>query len=280
MKKVFLFVAAVAMSIAASATDLFEGSHHVSWDTPLNLEAAKFAEAQPGQKIVVTFADASDGIEFKLLEVWDHLAGSREAAWIGGNGIFEQFLTPAAVAGIQEYGLQIIGNNFTCTKVELLDGKELKEGITVWTGFFWADEWSTLELYKEGYANVDFSKVEAIRFYSEAASGEYILNFKEDWADWGHIADQGAMTDGEGYKELALTDDLRSRLANAGHWMIQFNKEGLAPFNVTDVVLVPANASAIDNTALETKSTKIIRDGQVLILRDGKTFNALGVEIK
>ena len=247
MKKIFLFVAAVAMSITASATDLFEGSHHVSWDTPLELEAAKFADAQPGQKIVVTYTDASDGIEFKIMEEWSHLAGSREAAWISGNGTFEQFLTEAGVAGLKAHGLQLVGANFTCTKVELLDGKaELKDGYTVWTGFFWADEWSTLELYAEGYKSVDFSKVEAIRFYSEAASGEYVLNFLKGWGDGEKFADQSAMTDGDGYKELPLTDELRIAVKEAGHWMVQFNKEAISAFNVTDIVLVMAPEPVTD----------------------------------
>ena len=247
MKKLFLFVAAVAMSIAASATDLWTGSKHVSWDDGgIDIAANLFNDAVAGQKIVVTYSDATDGIEFKLLEVWNHLPGSREAAWISGNGTYEQFLTQAAVDSLKAHGLQVIGANFNCTKVELLDGKTLKEGTTVWTGFFWADEWSTLELYKEGYEGVDFSKVEAIRFYSEAASGAYILNFLEAWGDAGKIADQTNMTDGEGYKELALTDELRTRVANAGHWMIQFNKEELAAFNVTDVVLVMAAEPVVD----------------------------------
>jgi len=280
MKKVFLFVAAVAISIAASATDLFEGSHHVSWDTPLNLEAAKFADAQPGQKIVVTYADASDGIEFKLLEVWDHLAGSREAAWISGNGTFEQFLTQTAVDSLKVHGLQLVGNNFNCTKVELLDGKELKEGTTVWTGFFWADEWSTLELYKEGYAGVDFSKVEAIRFYSEAASGEYVLNFLKGWGEGEKFADQTNMTDGEGYKELALTDELRTAIAEANHWMIQFNKEGLAPFNVTDVVLVTeTEPQGFDNIDASANTVKVMKNGQLYILKGDKAFNILGAQL-
>ena len=52
MKKVFLFVAVVAMSIAASATDLWTGSQHVSWaDGGLQIEAAQFAAAQPGNML-------------------------------------------------------------------------------------------------------------------------------------------------------------------------------------------------------------------------------------
>ncbi len=40
--------------------------------------------------------------------------------------------------------------------------------------------------------------------------------------------------------------------------------------------------SAIDEISQETKtdSQKLIRDGQILIIRDGKTYNALGIEIK
>jgi len=377
MRKIAFLALLLAAVMNVNATDLWTGSKHVSWnDGGVDIPAAQFADAQAGQKIVVHYSDASDGIEFKLLEEWSHLAGSREAAWISGNGTFEQFLTPAAVAGLQAHGLQVIGANFNCTQVELLDGKTLKEGTTVWTGFFWADEWSTLELYAEGYNGVDFSKVAAIRFYSEAASGDYILNFKESWDDWGHIADQSTMTDGEGYKELALTDELRTRLANAGHWMIQFNKESINPFNVTDVVLVmlpepdyylvgsmnewtinesykfeanpaaegeymlatnltagttlkvtssqgawfpggtdndytvdeahagnvtvyfrpdgqggedwyygffyvtEADHTAISNTTVNNKAVKVVRDGQLVIIKNGKTYNALGTEIK
>lgn len=282
MKKIFLFVAVAAMSIAASATDLWTGSKHVSWDDGgIDIEAAKFADAQPGQKIVVTFTDASDGIEFKLLEVWDHLAGSREAAWISGNGTYEQFLTEAAVTGLKAHGLQVIGANFNCSKVELLDGKTLKEGITVWTGYFWADDWNTLELYAESYNGIDFNSVSAIRFYSEAASGEYVLNFLKGWGEGEKFADQTNMTDGEGYKELVLTDELRTRVANAGRWMIQFNKEALNAFNVTDIVLVSnGDTTAIDNTVVEKKAVKMIENGQILIRKGDKIYNAQGIELK
>ena len=207
------------MSIAASATDIWTGSKHVSWaDGGLQIAAAQFANATPGQKIVLTYESASDGVEFKVMnEHFDHLAGSREAAKINGNGTFEQFLTQTAVDSLKAHGLEIIGANFTATKVELNDGKTLKDGVSVWTGFFWADEWSTLELYRDGYCNVDFSKVEAIRFYSEAVGTDYVLNFLENWDAGGKFADQSNMTDGAGYKELQLTDELRTRIANAGH---------------------------------------------------------------
>lgn len=284
MKKSILLAVAFLTSVSMYATDLFTGSKYVSWDDGgLQIEAAQFANAEPGQKIVVNFTGATDGIEFKVLDDYHHIPGSREAAWINGDGVYEQFLTAKAVDDIQANGLEIIGANFTITKVELLDGKsDLKEGYTVWTGFFWADNWTTLELYAEGYNSVDFSKVSAIRFYSEAVGTNYVINFLKGWNEGEKFADQTAMTDGNGYKELALTDALRTAIAEAEHWMIQFNKETLAPFNVTDVVLVmkTEEETGIEEVADVTSSArKCFKDGQLVIEKGVRTFNVLGLEL-
>ena len=281
MKKISLVALFAALVMSVNATDIWTGSKHVSWtDGGLQIAAEQFAAAQPGNLIKVHFTGATDGIEFKVMNAhFDHLAGSREAAWINGNGAFEQFLTQTAVDSLKAYGLEIIGANFTCTKVELLESKTLKDGFTVWTGFFWADEWSTLELYWNGYAGVDWSNATALRIYSEANRSDFVINIKENWDAEGQIADKNAMTAGEGYMELPLTDDLRNRLANAGHWMIQFNKEAGAPFNVTDIVLVGNFPTAISNTAAESKAVKFFENGQLVIIKNGVKYNALGAQL-
>jgi hypothetical protein len=281
MKKISLIALFAALVMTANATDIWTGTKHVSWsDGGVQIAADQFAAAQPGNLLKVHFTGATDGIEFKVMnEHFDHLAGSREAAWINGDGAFEQFLTQTAVDSLKAYGLEIIGANFTCTKVELLESKTLKEGFTVWTGFFWADEWTTLELYWNGYAGVDFNYATALRIYSEANRSDFVINIKENWDAEGQIADQNAMTAGEGYMELPLTDDLRNRLANAGHWMIQFNKETGAPFNVTDIVLVGNFPTAISNTAVESKAVKSFENGQLVIIKNGVKYNALGAQL-
>lgn len=281
MKKISLVALFAALVMSVNATDIWTGSKHVSWaDGGLQIAADQFAAAQPGNLIKVHFTGATDGIEFKVMNThFDHLAGSREAAWISGDGAFEQFLTPTAVDSLKAYGLEIIGANFTCTKVELLESKTLKEGFTVWTGFFWADEWTTLELYWNGYAGVDFNYATALRIYSEANRSDFVINIKENWDAEGQIADQNAMIAGEGYMELPLTDDLRNRLANAGHWMIQFNKEGGDPFNVTDIVLVGDFPTALSNIAVESKAVKFFENGQLVIIKNGVKYNALGVQL-
>ena len=283
MKKITL-LAALFAAMTINATDLWTGSKHVSWsDGGIQIQKEAFAEALPGQKIVVTFTGASDGIEFKVMNAnFDHLAGSREAAWINGDGAFEQFLTVAAVDSLKAYGLEIIGANFTCNKVELLDGKTLKDGFTVWTGFFWADEWKTLELYWNGYAGVDWSKATALRIYSEAGRSDFVINvILNAWPDQGgeNVANQEAMTAGEGYMELPLTDELRTKLAEASKWMIQFNKETGNAFNVTDIVLVGDFTTAIDNTVMESKAAKTFENGQLVIIKNGVKYNALGAQL-
>ena len=281
MKKISLVALFAALVMSVNATDIWTGSKHVSWaEGGLQIAADQFAAAQPGNLIKVHFTGATDGIEFKVMnEHFDHLAGSREAAWIDGDGAFEQFLTQTAVDSLKAYGLEIIGANFTCTQVELLESKTLKDGFTVWTGFFWADSWSTLELYYNGYAGVDWSKATALRIYSEANRSNFVINIKETWEAEGQIADQTAMTPGEGYMELSLTPELRDRLGNAGHWMIQFNKEDGDPFNVTDIVLVGDFSTAISNTAVESKAVKFFENGQLVIIKNGVKYNALGAQL-
>ena len=285
MKKISLVALFAALVMNVNATDIWTGSKHVSFGEGggLQIAADKFAAAQPGQKIVVSFAEgATDGIEFKVMNAsFDHLAGSREAAWLKEDDTsFEQFLTQSAVDSLKAYGLEIIGANFNCTNVALEDGKaELKDGFTVWTGFFWADNWNTLELYWNGYAGVDWSKATALRIYSEAGRSDFVINLMDAWGEAGLIANQTAMTAGDGCMELSLTEDLRNRLANAGHWMIQFNKEEGNPFNVTDIVLVGDFPSDISNTAVESKAVKFFENGQIVIIKNGVKYNALGAQL-
>ena len=223
---------------------IWKGNKHVSWeDGGLQIAADKFAEAKAGDKIVIRYNSASDGIEFKVLnENFDHLAGSREGLnFPNAEGSLEHFLTPKAVEELKAYGLELIGGNFNITRVELLDGKvSLPEGVNVWTGYFWADDWNTMYLYWNGYRYVDFNDVKAIRFYHQANRSDFVLNVRDNWdGDGGvEIANIGAMTAGEGYMELPLTDYMREKIADSEHLLVQFNKESGDPFNVTDIVLV------------------------------------------
>ena len=224
---------------------LWKGNQHVDYgeSSVIALDKALFATATAGQKLIVKYAtDAEKEIELKVMnEHFDHLAGSREQAKLNGNGRFEHFLTPKAVEELKAYGLEIGGNGFNALRVELVDGKaSLPEGVNVWTGYFWADDWNTMYLYWNGYRYVDFNDVRAIRFYHQANRSDFVLNVRDNWdGDGGvEIANINAMTAGEGYMELPLTDFMREKIAASEHLLVQFNKEGGAAFNVTDIVLV------------------------------------------
>ena len=43
---------------------------------------------------------------------------------------------------------------------------------------------------------------------------------------------------------------------------------------------IPDDETALEQVNAQNKTTKIVRDGQVFFVRDGKTFNALGAEVK
>lgn len=224
---------------------IWKGNQHVDYgeSSVIALDKALFATATAGQKLIVKYAtDAEKEIELKVMnEHFDHLAGSREQAKLNGNGRFEHFLTPKAVEELKVYGLEIGGNGFNALRVELVEGKaSLPEGVNVWTGYFWADEWNTMYLYWNGYRYVDFNDVKAIRFYHQANRSDFVLNVRDNWdGDGGvEIANINAMTAGEGYMELPLTDFMREKIAASEHLLVQFNKESGAAFNVTDIVLV------------------------------------------
>ena len=244
MKKISLFMFfALTILFNANATNLFTGDHAVTWDTPLNLEAEKFADAKAGDKIVMTYTGATDGVEFKVIGVWQHIAGSCSKG-ISGDGSLEQFLTPKAVADIQAHGLQIIGENFHCTSVDLVDGKaELKEKTTIWTGYFWANSWSTMELYLDGEA-IDWSRYKEMVIYHEADRSDFVVNILSQFDREGAKVPEGAIAK---YNDKIVVDlrqvDMNAVIAAAEEGQrntlkFQFNKESGSAFNVTDITLV------------------------------------------
>jgi len=54
-----------------------------------------------------------------------------------------------------------------------------------------------------------------------------------------------------------------------------------AAFSIRNVSLtVEGDETGVEQISNEAKATKVIRNGQVLFVRDGRTFNALGAEVK
>lgn len=262
MKKVFLFMCLMATTVIASATDVWEGEHSVSWDNTLKIDADKFADMKVGDKVVVDFKDAA-GEVIELHSNGGMLPGTRFAHLIyPDQSNVEVFATPAMLASLKEYGLEVCGMGFTATKVWYGDGKEGIDELTAWSGFFWMDEWSTLEITKNCFTGIDWDNISAIRFYSEAGRTDYVINILTKWGDGGKLGDQTTMTMTNEYAELSLEDIIMEEaLADVDRLMIQCNKEGGAPFNFTQVELV-AKPTAIQSVSAKAEKAETIYDIQ------------------
>ena len=250
MKKVFLLMCLMATTTIVSATDLWEGTHAVNWDNTLTIEAAKFADAQVGQKIVIEFTNAT-GEVIELHSNGGMLPGTRYAHKLyADQSSMEVFITKGMLARLKESGLEICGKGFTATKAWYGDGKDNVDDNTVWTGYFWMDEWSTLEVAKTSFDGVTWSDYKAIRFYSEANRTNYVINVLTSWGDGGKLGDQTTMTMTNEYAELNIENiDMAAKLANVDRLMVQCNKEGGNPFNFTAIVLVKKETTGIKNVA-------------------------------
>ena len=254
MKKVFLLMCLMATTVIASATDVWEGEHAVNWDNTLQIEKGQFTDMKVGDKLVIEFKDAT-GEVIELHSNGGMLPGTRFEHHIFSdqNGV-EVFATPAMLASLKEYGLEVCGMGFTATKIWYGDGKDNVDENTVWTGYFWMDDWSTLEITKNCFAGVDWSKVKAIRFYSEANRTDYVINVLTKWGDGGKLGDQSTITMTNEYAELNVEDIIMEEaLADVDRLMIQCNKEGGEPFNFTAVVLVKDDATGIDATLVNSE---------------------------
>ena len=283
MKKAFLLISLMVSTIA-SATDVWEGTHAVAWDNTLAIEAAKFADAQVGQKLVVDFKEATGDV-IELHSNGGMLPGTRyEHHLYADQSSMEVFITPGMLARLKQSGMEICGANFTATKVWYGDGKDNVDENTVWTGYFWMDEWSTLEVAKTSFDGINWSDYKAIRFYSEANRTDYVINVLTKWGDGGKLGDQGTMTMTNEYAELSLDGiDMAARLADVDRLMVQCNKEGGEPFNFTAIVLVKKDATGItakhvdgdDNMSGSTYNLagqRVAQPQQGLYIQNGKKF--------
>lgn len=248
MRKFLLFAIMLMTAGVASATDLWEGTHAVNWDNTLTIEAAMFAEAQAGQKIVIEFKDAT-GEVIELHSNGGMLPGTRYAHRLyADQSSMEVFITPAMLSCLKESGLEICGTGFTATKAWYGDGKDNVNANTIWTGYFWMDEWSTLEVAKTSFNGINWGDYKAIRFYSEANRTDYVINVLTKWGDDGKLGDQTTMTMTNEYAELNLDNiDMAAKLADVDRLMVQCNKEGGNPFNFTAIVLVKKESTGIES---------------------------------
>jgi len=288
-------IAAICSAMTISAASIWSGSHAVDWSNTLQLDATKFANAQAGNKLTFTVTvneSTSDALELKANG--QKLPGTRFFLWADWMESHEVFMTQDMIDSCKIYGMEVCGANFTVTDIDLSEGRaaSMKEGKTIWTGYFWVDSWSTLEIFKEALTAVpNLSQYKGLRFYSECPSTDNLIFLLANWDPAGVIAKSEPSADSTattnplkryvGYAELDLSKVNPLTIINnvgSDRLMIQMDKQGSSAFNFTDVVLVdeltPTGLNAISQD--DKKVKKVIENGNMVIYQDGNRYNAIG----
>ena len=269
MKKILLSLAALCCAVTISATDLWTGDHEVTWGTTLYIAAAKFADTQVGDQLKLTFrANGEFGDVIELKSDGKKLPGTCFRSFGTGDTNHEVFVTEAMLAQLKATGLEVCGNLFNATKVEVNNvGFEMPAGA-IWAGWFWCDDWKTMELWKESFDGYNGERYLVVNISEEPYDYEYDFNILSTW-------DRGSFANGEntnyGKTQIILdTQKLEGGLLDAIQYndrvMFQGNcrTEGKG-FNITSIVL-KGDESAIDavsNTAQQSSAIYNLSGQQV-----------------
>lgn len=239
----------------------------------------KFSSAVVGNAIKIYGFNTGEGAhKLYLGEYTKPLPGSdfRNPSNINDDRVLF-YLTEDMLSAIKSQDLRVYGEGITINRVEICDGKAgvLKFGRTIWTGYFWMDDTWSLEIFKEAFASIDFSKYGKMRIYYEANRTDFLMRlftkFGDDpaeFADEDDIKLAGSDTDehmGEHaggvtperihltntYVDIPLTETIKTYLStkdddHGPSLFIKCNKNGEA-FNVTDVVLLPISPDDCSN---------------------------------
>ena len=248
-------------------------------DNTLFINGDQFSSAVVGNAIKIYGFNTGEGAhKLYLGEYTKPLPGSdfRNPSNINGNQVLF-YLTEDMLSAIKLEHLRVYGEGITVNRVEICDGKAgaLKFGKTIWTGYFWMDDTWSLEIFKEAFASIDFSKYGKMRIYYEANRTDFLMRLftkfggnSDEYADEDDIKLAGSDTDahmGEHdggvtperihltntYVDIPLTETIKTYLstkddAHGPSLFIKCNKNGEA-FNVTDVVLLPISPDDCNN---------------------------------
>lgn len=267
MKNLTLSIAVVAaaasmfpVSAQETVKTLYSGEEKtVTWDTPLSIDASQFAEGvNVGNYIYITFSKTSDVIEIKANGTW--LPGSRLTNLGDNSTDFKAYITVDMLEALKTYGLEICGKEFTVKEVSICnDGFIMPEGA-IWGGYFWVDNWNTLELFKTAFDKYDNQKY--LDIYLSDDNGDNIGYFMKVLTKWEDPEAVWADNDQIIHTAKTATVDLSTinvkyALSDVNTLMIQSNPEGGNPYNITAVVLRPGISVVVDNVLSADESGEV-----------------------
>ena len=303
MKKIFVFCllsfsVAVLCPISAAQKTVWTGNEPISWNsevyagTQFETPAGTFTGLQKDYVILVTVVAGIDEPQYVMTYKagegwnWTDLTTSVSA------GVMSYTVESAQIATeIAERGLIFRGQGYNITKIVVDDmqGDDPKpqpaeyEDRTVWTGdvaISWnpevyagseLDTYSTQQDMLAGVAKDDSIKI----YYSGAIEGaQYALTYKAgsewSWTDLVISQHNGF------YAYKVASDAIAQDIADHG---LVIRGQG---YHATKIVIgKPKSATGMESISQEpkAKSQKLIINGQLFIIKNGKTYNALGQEI-
>lgn len=290
MKKFTLSAIFAAMAILPMAADVTtvtelynkDESFNVTWDTPLTFEASSFNEVTEGDYINIEFSKATDVVELKTGSEWGTMLPGSIYKNYGEstleNETFKCYITPAALKYLQESGLMITGKDLTVSSVSVCnDGFQMPQGA-VWGGYFWVDNWNTLEIRKSAFEAYDGERYMYIIKTTEGDNtySGYIINVLTGW-DNADLVVANADKGNEIKTPMETIVDLKGinlvqMLSSVDCLMIQGNKEDGKAFNLTAVYFrndLPTGVETVD--LLSPTTTSSVYSLQGVLLRSGDT---------
>ena len=258
------------------------------------IDAAQLQNLALNDSIAITITDLTDSycqINIAANDPWTAIPGTNWES-LTAAGTYRYAVADAAlVANIKASGLTIQGKLCTVTKLELLPYQEpgddpepqpeTKEYVDtdVWTGdiaISWnPEEYAGVELdtynvqqdMLAGLAKDDSIKI----YYADAIEGaQFALTYKagESWS-WTDLA----ISQHNGfYAYYVASDEIAQDIADHG---LVIRGQG---YHATRIVIgKPKSATGFEDVQSDkVQCTKILRNGQVLIIRDSKAYNMLG----
>ena len=301
-KKIFTFIAALAatLSLSAKETTVWTGNEPISWNpevyvgTQFETPNGTFTGLQKDYTIKVAVTAGIDEPQYVMTyragEDWSWTDLSTTVA----NGVMSYTVESAQIATeIAERGLIFRGQGYSITAIVVDDNQgddpepqpETKEyeDQTVWNGdvaISWNQEvyaGSELDTYNvqqdmlAGLAKDDSIKI----YYAQAIEGaQFALTYKAG-SEWSWTDLTIAQHDGF-FAYKVESDAIAQDIADHG---LVIRGQG---YHATSIAIgKPKSATGLENTPFPSgegwgEASKIIHNGQLFILRDGKTFNALG----
>lgn len=280
------------------AETLWEGTKVLgpAGDDSFGIDAAKLQHLEPNDSIAITIIDLTDSycqINIAANDPWTSIPGTNWEA-LTAAGTYRYAVADAdLIANIKASGLTIQGKLCTVTKLELLPYQEPTPGpepgtreyedTDVWTGdiaISWNPEeyaGTELDTYNvrqdmlAGVAKDDSIKI----YYAEAIEGaQFALTYKagESWS-WTDLA----ISQHNGfYAYKVASDAIAQDIADHG---LVIRGQGYHAIRI--VIGKPKSTTGIDDVqGNNVRSTKVLRNGMLLIECDGKTYNMFGQKLK